>query len=91
MSGRSAACSPRRVASRHATPRHTTCHIHSEVIDVWSLGCVLAELYTGYVLLQNDSVVTMLARMIGILGAVPPPMLARGRDVPKYVICLPCA
>ena len=25
-------------------------------IDIWSLGCILAELFTGYVLFQNDSV-----------------------------------
>ena len=55
-------------------------------IDVWSLGCVLAEMHTGYVLLQNDSVQTMLARMIGILGPVPARMLANGRDVPKFFV-----
>ena len=55
-------------------------------IDVWSLGCVLAEMHTGYVLLQNDSVQTMLARMIGILGPVPACMLANGRDVPKFFV-----
>ena len=55
-------------------------------IDVWSLGCVLAEMHTGYVLLQNDSVQTMLARMIGILGPMPARMLADGRDVPKFFV-----
>ena len=25
-------------------------------IDIWSLGCILAELLTGYVLFQNESV-----------------------------------
>jgi hypothetical protein len=38
-------------------------------IDLWSLGCIMAELWTGRVLFQNDSVQTMLARMIGVIGA----------------------
>jgi serine/threonine protein kinase len=25
-------------------------------IDMWSVGCILAELFTGYVLFQNDSI-----------------------------------
>lgn len=37
-------------------------------IDIWSLGCILSELYTGDVLFQNDSVQTMLARMVGVKG-----------------------
>ena len=38
-------------------------------IDLWSLGCIMSELWTGRVLFQNDSVQTMLARMIGVIGA----------------------
>ncbi|GBF94468.1 hypothetical protein Rsub_07002 [Raphidocelis subcapitata] len=48
-------------------------------IDVWSLGCILAELATGYVLFQNDSLTTLLARLEGILGPLPGAMVARGR------------
>jgi serine/threonine protein kinase len=57
---------------------------YGQKIDVWSLGCVLAELHTGYVLLQNDSIQSMLARMTGILGPFPDDMLLYGREVPKY-------
>lgn len=32
-------------------------------IDLWSLGAVAAELFTGSVLFQNTSVATMLIRM----------------------------
>merc|ERR1719326_227009 len=53
-------------------------------IDIWSVGCVLAELWTGYVLFQNDSVQSLLARIIGIIGPFPPAMLAGGRFVPNY-------
>jgi serine/threonine protein kinase len=33
-------------------------------IDIWSLGCILAELYTGNVMFQNDSIQSLLARVI---------------------------
>ena len=42
---------------------------YGDKIDMWSLGCIMAELLTGRVLFQNDSVQTMLARMIGVIGA----------------------
>lgn len=53
-------------------------------IDVWSLGCVIAEMFSGYVLFQNDSVQTMLARIQGVLGALPHHMVEHGRDAGKY-------
>jgi serine/threonine protein kinase len=53
-------------------------------IDLWSLGGVLAELHTGYVLFQNDSLATMLARITGILGEFPPYVLLEGRETPSY-------
>ncbi|CAN1266698.1 Probable serine/threonine-protein kinase dyrk2 [Linum perenne] len=57
---------------------------YDKKIDVWSLGCILAELCTGNVLFQNDSPATLLARVIGIIGAIEQEMLAKGRDTYKY-------
>jgi len=57
---------------------------YDQKIDLWSLGCILAELWTGYVLFQNDSVQSMLARIIGIIGPFPYKMMIRGRHVPQY-------
>ena len=45
---------------------------------------MIAELYTGYVLFQNDSVPTMLSRITGILGPFPETVLSNGRDTGKY-------
>jgi len=53
-------------------------------IDIWSLGCIIAELWTGYVLFQNDSIQSLLARIMGIIGPFPPHMLAWGKFVPQH-------
>ncbi|XP_042013590.1 uncharacterized protein LOC121761944 [Salvia splendens] len=57
---------------------------YGKKIDVWSLGCILAELCTGNVLFQNDSPATLLARVIGIIGSIEQGILAKGRDTYKY-------
>ncbi|KDO19761.1 CMGC/DYRK protein kinase [Saprolegnia parasitica CBS 223.65] len=54
---------------------------YDEKVDVW---CILAELYTGHVLFANDSVPSLLGRMISILGAFPTAMLRSSPDVAKY-------
>ncbi|KAF5777824.1 putative dual-specificity kinase CMGC-DYRK-PRP4 family [Helianthus annuus] len=57
---------------------------YDKKIDIWSLGCILAELCTGNVLFQNDSPATLLARVIGIISPIGQDMLAKGRDTHKY-------
>ncbi|CAN8239656.1 unnamed protein product [Cochlearia groenlandica] len=57
---------------------------YDKKIDVWSLGCILAELCTGNVLFQNDSPASLLARVMGIVGSIDQEMLTKGRDSHKY-------
>eukprot|EP00930_Biecheleria_cincta_P044909 TRINITY_DN30941_c0_g1_i1.p1 TRINITY_DN30941_c0_g1~~TRINITY_DN30941_c0_g1_i1.p1 ORF type:complete len:832 (+),score=141.63 TRINITY_DN30941_c0_g1_i1:80-2497(+) len=57
---------------------------YDQKIDIWSLGCIIAELWTGYVLFQNNSIQSLLARIMGIIGPFPQHMLAAGRFVPQY-------
>lgn len=57
---------------------------YDKKIDIWSLGCILAELCSGNVLFQNDSPATLLARVIGIIGPIEQEMLVKGRDTYKY-------
>ncbi|CAI9296230.1 unnamed protein product [Lactuca saligna] len=57
---------------------------YDKKIDVWSLGCILAELCTGNVLFQNDSPATLLARVIGIISQIDQEMLVKGKDTHKY-------
>ena len=49
-------------------------------IDMWSMGCVVAEMYTGEVTFQNDSEVSMLSRIEAICGPFPKHMIAKGRN-----------
>ncbi|KAK7276402.1 hypothetical protein RIF29_17541 [Crotalaria pallida] len=57
---------------------------YDEKIDIWSLGCILAELCSGEVLFPNDAVVMILARMIGMFGPIDLDMLVKGQETHKY-------
>lgn len=57
---------------------------YDQKIDLWSLGCILAELWTGEVLFPNDAVVMILARIIGMLGPIDLEMLMQGQEIYKY-------
>ncbi|XP_066363045.1 serine/threonine-protein kinase ppk5-like isoform X2 [Miscanthus floridulus] len=57
---------------------------YDQKIDIWSLGCILAELYTGEVLFPNESIPIILARMIGTIGPIDMEMLASGQETQKY-------
>jgi len=57
---------------------------YDQRIDIWSVGCIVAELWTGSMLFQNDSVQSLLARIISILGPLPAHMLATGRLASRY-------
>lgn len=55
-------------------------------IDLWSLGCVVAELFTGRVLFQNESIVEMLALIESVCGGVPREMVHNGSKSPEYYL-----
>ena len=40
--------------------------LYNMSIDIWSLGCILAELYTGYPLFPGENVVGQLACIMGV-------------------------
>jgi len=53
-------------------------------IDIWSIGCILAELFTGQVLFLNDTLATLLARVTAIIGEIPYHMLEQGAYYWRY-------
>ena len=54
-------------------------------IDVWSVGCVIAEMANeGKVLFENDSVVCMLGRIEAVCGNFPKHMLEGGGEAHKF-------
>ncbi|XP_067358659.1 dual specificity tyrosine-phosphorylation-regulated kinase 4 isoform X2 [Channa argus] len=46
-------------------------HPYSMAIDMWSLGCILAELYTGYPLFPGESEEEQIACIMEVLGMPP--------------------
>ncbi|RHY10415.1 hypothetical protein DYB30_001294 [Aphanomyces astaci] len=57
---------------------------YDDRIDLWSLGCILAELYTGRVLFEHNSIAALLSSMMGLLGPLPPAMVAASPQADKY-------
>lgn len=57
---------------------------YGQKVDVWSLGCVVAELASGRVLFHNTSLPSILARVEGILGPLPKRLVQRGRYGHRY-------
>ncbi|CAN1748540.1 Serine/threonine-protein kinase ppk15 [Linum perenne] len=57
---------------------------YDEKIDMWSLGCILAELCSGEVMFPNDSVAMILGRMVGVLGGIDIEMLENAQEADKY-------
>ncbi|KAL1217839.1 putative dual specificity protein kinase YAK1 [Cardamine amara subsp. amara] len=57
---------------------------YDEKIDLWSLGCILAELCSGEVLFPNEAVAMILARIVAVLGPIEMEMLEKGQETHKY-------
>lgn len=53
-------------------------------IDIWSLGCILAELWTGDVLFENTSIQYLLAKVDAFVGPYPGQMLQDALHTDKY-------
>lgn len=53
---------------------------YSSSIDVWSLGCVIAELFLGLPLFAGSSEYDQLLKIVTILGMPPSWMIDMGRD-----------
>jgi serine/threonine-protein kinase PRP4 len=57
---------------------------YNEMADMWSVGCVVYEMYTGKVLFAAEDNNPMLALMQETLGPLPPKMVKAGRFRSKH-------
>jgi len=57
---------------------------YDSAIDMWSLGCVAAELYMGLPIFPGVSEHNQLARICETVGNVSPEMLEKAKDISKF-------
>ncbi|CAI5461673.1 unnamed protein product, partial [Closterium sp. Yama58-4] len=71
----------------YRSPEVVLGHAYSTAIDLWSLGCVAAELFLGLPLFPGASEFDMLHRMVETMGCQPPDaMLRRAKHTAKYFV-----
>ncbi|XP_027345337.1 dual specificity protein kinase YAK1 homolog isoform X2 [Abrus precatorius] len=62
---------------------------YSTAIDMWSFGCIVAELFLGLPLFPGASEFDLLKRMIEILGGQPPDYVLRdAKNTSKFFKCI---
>ncbi|PWA81219.1 YAK1-like protein [Artemisia annua] len=62
---------------------------YSTAIDMWSFGCIVAELFLGLPLFPGQSEFDLLKRMIKILGGQPPDYLLKdAKHTSKFFKCV---
>ena len=55
-------------------------------IDMWSLGCILAELFLGLPLFPGHSEYDQLCRIVELMGPIPDELLERGKNTRKFFV-----
>lgn len=69
----------------YRSPEVVLGHAYTTAIDMWSLGCVAAELFLGLPLFPAQSQYDLLQRMIKVLGGKPPDYILRhAKSTSKY-------
>lgn len=61
----------------YRSPEVILCLNYHMAIDMWSLGCILAELYTGYPIFPGENEQEQLACIMEVLGVPDKEIIAR--------------
>ncbi|ELR13981.1 protein kinase domain containing protein [Acanthamoeba castellanii str. Neff] len=64
-------------------------HPYTTSIDMWSLGCMAAELFLGIPLFPGHNEYNQLARIVEMQGDIPQHLLERGKFTPKFYNAIP--
>ncbi|KAI9224806.1 kinase-like domain-containing protein, partial [Blastocladiella britannica] len=59
---------------------------YTSAIDMWSLGCIVAELYLGLPLFPGTSEYNQISRIIDMLGNPPNYMIEVGKNAKSYFV-----
>lgn len=57
---------------------------YNKAIDIWSFGCICAELFLGLPIFPGGSEFDQVSRIVGVIGMPAEWMLQRGRNVMKF-------
>lgn len=57
---------------------------YTSAIDMWSLGCIICEFFTGYPLFTGDSESQQLSFIIEVLGPPPKPILSQSTKLNSF-------
>jgi dual specificity protein kinase YAK1 len=74
----------------YRSPEVVLGHQYTTAVDMWSLGCVAAELFLGLPLFPAACEHDLLTRMLETLGTLPDTLLRQGRHCPKYFTNAEC-
>ena len=66
------------------------CGDADHALDIWSVGCVIYELFTGAILFPGQTNNQMLKLMMDVKGPFPKKMLKKGVFTDRYSFLAPC-
>ncbi|TYH17451.1 hypothetical protein ES288_A05G192500v1, partial [Gossypium darwinii] len=83
---------PKALKSRYyRSPEVLLRYQYTIAIDMWSFGCIVAELFLGLPLFPGASEFDLLRRMVEILGEQPPDYVlkeAKAKNTSKFFKCV---
>ncbi|TYI27721.1 hypothetical protein ES332_A05G196000v1, partial [Gossypium tomentosum] len=83
---------PKALKSRYyRSPEVLLGYQYTIAIDMWSFGCIVAELFLGLPLFPGASEFDLLRRMVEILGEQPPDYVlkeAKAKNTSKFFKCV---